>query len=511
MISPVRAARHVKPGYPRWLFAALVLLASQQSLADDLSREACAAISGQRIGNVRIVASEWLTVDSPARQSVCVVTGHRPPYLDIELVMPEAWSGRYLQQGGGGFDGRIRSGVERDAEGRVTGFNEVVRRYGAVYASSNGGNRAEVEGEAAPGVWLAQSAAAEQSLTDYAYLSLKTTLDFALDLSESLYGRLPDYSYFKGCSNGGRNAYIVAQRWPGHFDGIVSGCEPMNMPGTFTAWLSLARGLGTPAELSPAQYSWAYAEAVAACDSQDGAADGILANPAVCDFSPRALACTVQESEHCLSAEKVATLELLLTDIVDSAGNVLSSRFYWADFGRLAPQFGGLGGVYGWIATGDAAWFEPEQWHAFSPDQHHYVIGNGLMRAGLAHDRIAIAQYVADGNKLISWHAGADDLLSPGDHVRYFGEMMDTAAMLASGSGIDVSDNARFYIVPGANHGAGVHPSVGWVEAIIDWVEWGTEPGDRTYTMADGSAIPVCRYPAYARGTGAGYRCEMPQ
>ena len=386
----------------------------------------------------------------------------------------------------------------------------MVARFGAARASSNGGNRAGVDGEAAPGVWLSGSAAADQSLLDYSYLSLKTTLDFAHGLIESIYGRLPDYGYFMGCSNGGRNAYIVAQRWPEHFDGIVSGCEPMNISGTTTAWLSLAASLGTAAELTPEQYTYAYAAAVAACDAQDGATDGIIANPADCDYSPRAVACAAAEAQHCLSAEQVGTLEMLLSDIVDSHGNVLSSRFYWADFGRIAAQFGNLGGVYGWIGTGNKDWLEADMWQQFSVDEHHYQIGNGLLRAGLGHDRIAVAQYVASGNKLISWHAGADDLLTPDDHVRVYAEVMRTAEILSRGTGVDVSENSRFYLVPGANHGSGVHPSVGWVEAIISWVEQGTEPGDRTYTMADGSTIPVCRYPAYPYGDGDGYRCTDP-
>lgn len=473
----------------------------------ELGESQCAALSEQSIGDVSIRATEWLVVDSAADQPVCVVSGQRAPYLDIEVLLPSEWSGRYLQQGGGGFDGHIPSGIARDDSGEAIGLNESVARFGAAYAASNGGNRADVEGEAAPDVWLQGGEAAEQSLLDYSYLSLKVTLDFAHGLMERVYGRLPDYGYFNGCSNGGRNAYIVAQRWPEHFDGIVSGCEPMNMPGTTTAWLALARSLGTPAEISAAQYTYAYEAAVDSCDADDGSVDRVIANPAMCDFSPRALACTVTEAEHCLTAEQVGTLEMLLSDIVDSDENVLSSRFYWADFGRVASAFGGLGGVHGWIATGDTAWVQPGKWRQFSPDEHHYEIGHGLIRAGLAHDRIGVAQFVASGGKLISWHGGADGLLSPADHIRVFSEMMATAEVLAGGTGIDVYEHARFYLVPGANHGQGGHPSVGWVEAIIDWAENDNAPQELTYEMPGGSTIPVCRFPEYARGTGSGYRC----
>ena len=508
MTSGFKLFRRFSPDRFVQISGALACLAMQQLHAADIGSEDCGALTGQTIGGVTVTAADWLVVEPAAGQAVCVVAGHQPPYLDIEVVLPSEWSGRYMQQGGGGFDGFIQSAVLRDEDGEVVGLHEAVARFGAVRAASNGGNRQGVEGEAAPDVWLNDGPDAARSLLHYSYLSLGTTLDFAHGLAEQVYGRLPDYGYFDGCSNGGRNAYIVAQRWPQHFDGIVSGCEPMNMPGTTTAWLSFAGVEGTPAELATEQYTHAYDAAVSSCDADDGRVDGIIANPAACGFEPQSLACEVSDAELCLSAAQVGTLEMLLSDIVDSSGTVLSSGFYWADFGRLANAFSGLGGVYAVLATGDTAWLQAEKRRQFSPDEHHHPIGNGLIRAGLAHDRIAIAQYVASGKKLISWHAGADDLLTPADHARLFDDMMATAEALAVGTGVDVHDNARFFIVPGGNHGAGVHPAVGWIEAIIEWTENGNAPQSLIYEQDDGSTIPVCRFPAYPRGTGSGYACS---
>ena len=481
----------------------------QPSYAADIADEDCARLSGQTVSGVTVTGAEWLVVDSASDQPVCIVSGHRAPYLDIEVALPSEWSGRYFQQGGGGFDGFLQSSILRDENGAVVGLHDAVARFGAVRAASNGGNRQGVEGEAAPDVWFRGDADAAQSLLDYSYQSLKVTLDFARGLAERAYGRSPEYSYFHGCSNGGRNAYIVAQRWPQYFDGIVSGCEPMNMPGTTTAWLSFARVQGTPAELTTEQYSFAYEAAVAVCDADDGHVDGVISNPAACGFQPRELACSVSDAELCLSDDQVGTLDMLLSDVVDSRGTVLSSGFYWADFGRLVDAFTGLGGVYAVLATGDMDWLQPAKRLEFSPDAHHYLIANGLIRTGLAHDRIAIAEYVASGKKLISWHAGADDLLTPGDHARVFDEMMATAEALALDTGTDVHDNARFFIVPGGNHGAGVHPSVGWLEAIIDWAENGKAPESLMYERQDGSTIPVCRYPAYPQGSSSGYVCGV--
>jgi len=481
----------------------LISLMIQPAQAADLSIDTCIDLSGETYGEVNVTASQWLEV---GEESVCVVSGYRVPYLDLEVVLPSDWSGRYVQQGGGGFDGFIPSALQRNEEGEVVGLNDAVARFDSVHAASNGGNRAGADGESAPGVWFSDSSNAQQSLMDYSYFSLKTTLDFAHDLTESVYGGLPDYGYFNGCSNGGRNAYIAAQRWPESFDGVVSGCEPMNMPGTTTAWLSLAGVQGTPAELTPAEYTFAYNAAVSSCDAVDGKADGVIGNPSDCQFSPRELLCETGESVNCLSADQASTLEMLLTDIVDSQGNTLSSRFFWADFSNFAPSFGSLGSVYGWIATGDMAWLQPEKQRQFDVNEHYYEIANGLLRSGVGHDRHAVAEFVASGKKLISWHDGSDNLLSPGDHVRVFGELTDIATSVADNSDFEVGENARFFIVPGTSHGGGM--TVNWIEAIIDWTENGNAPESLMHTRPDGSLIPVCRFPAYPRGLDGGYTCS---
>ena len=472
----------------------------------EITARDCAALPGETINGVSVTATEWLELDS-IDNPVCVVSGFRAPYLDLEVVLPSEWSGRYVQQGGGGFDGFIPSALQRNPEGEVVGLNEAVARFGSVHAASNGGNRAGVDGESAPGVWLSGGPGAEQSLLDYSFLAGKVVLDFAHGLTEEVYGQLPEYGYFNGCSNGGRNAYIAAQRWPEHFDGVVSGCEPMNMPGTTTAWLSLAGVQGTPAALTQAEYTFAFNSAVSSCDADDGKVDGVIGNPAACGFAPRELVCEVGEMSECLTSEQAGTLDILLSDIIDSNGKILSSGFYWADFGPFEPRFGGLGGVYGWIATGDMAWVQAEKQQQFDPDLHHYEIANGLIRAGTGHDRFAVAEFVASGKKLISWHDGSDNLLSPGDHVRVFGELTNTIEVLANDADFDVEDHTRLFIVPGTVHGGGAM-TVNWIEAIIDWTENGNAPQSLLYEGLDGSALPVCRYPAYTQGTRTGYTCS---
>lgn len=472
----------------------------------EINARDCAALPGETVSGVSVTSTEWLELDS-VDDPVCVVSGFRAPYLDLEVVLPSDWSGRYVQQGGGGFDGFIPSALDRNPEGEVVGINEAVARFNSVHAASNGGNRAGVAGESAPGVWVEGGDDGEQSLIDYAYFAGKTVLDFAHGLMDEAYGMEPEFGYFNGCSGGGRNAYVAAQRWPESFDGIASGCEPMNIPGTTTAWLSLAGVNGTPADLTPAEYSFAFNSAVSACDATDGKVDGIIGYPSACDFSPRELICEAGETQQCLSAAQANTLEVLLNDIVDANGNVLSAGFYWADFGQFAAGFGMLGSVYGWIGTGDTDWLQPERQQQFNAAADHYEIANGLIRSGIAHDRIALAEYMAAGNKVISWHDGSDNLLSPRDHVRILGGVRATAGKINNDPDFDIDDHARLFMVPGTGHGGGAM-TVNWIAALIDWVENDNAPASLLYENGDGPALPVCRYPAYMQGTDDGYTCS---
>lgn len=164
----------------------------------------CAELSGKVVGGVSITSAKHVDRDEKGISAgFCQVSGHRAPLLDIEVDLPDDWSGRLYQQGGGGFNGRINSAVLRDQSGGVEYLHPALTTHGAIYAASNGGNRADVPGEAAPQVWLTGDDDAQASLRNYAFGSLWTTMRFAKGLSQEYYGSAPKRSYFNGCSNGG--------------------------------------------------------------------------------------------------------------------------------------------------------------------------------------------------------------------------------------------------------------------------------------------------------------------
>lgn len=493
---------NLPPAIRYGLAAALLLCAGSPALA--LDANSCAAFHGQTIYDVEVTKAEWMKV---GEDDICVVSGLRAPYLDIEVTLPADWSGRSFQLGGGGFDGNLVSALKRAADSTVTSLDPIVAEQHAAYIGSNGGNRAGVDGEAAPGVWFSGTPEGAASLLDYSYLALVVAKDFGRALVEQAYGRPADHNYFYGCSNGGRNAYIMAQRFPEDFDGIISGCEPMDMASTVTSWMSLGRLAGSPAMPSAEQFKFAFSQALEACDGTDGIVDGTIADAASCGFTPDALACTINDAAQCFSDAQIGTMEMLMSDIRDADEVLISMGFAWADFSTFGPAFGALGSVYAAIGSGDPAWLSPAKQATYDVDKNHYEIGLGLLRKGLDHDMIGIAQYVAGGGKLLSWHAGNDNLLPASDHEMNFGKMLQTAKILARGTGIDVTQNARFFIVPGVAHGQGQHPAVNYVPAIIEWVENGNPPAVLSLKRDGQPEIPVCAGGNYPRYENGAYSC----
>ncbi len=487
----------------------------------------CTALKGQTIGAVLVTDTKRVAAKAGVNDAgMCQVLGTRAPFLDIEVTVPDNWSGRLYQQGGGGFDGRLQSPITLTG-GVVTAVHASVTQKAAIYAASNGGNRAAVPAQAAPAVWISGSPDAQASAQDYAYRALGTTVTFAKAVAKAFYAKAPAYTYFNGCSNGGRNAYIAAQRWPDEYDGVVAGCETMDMGGAVTGMLNTAAKAGTAAEISPAQYAAAYTAAVTACDANDGAADGYLANPGACTLTAAALQCgqpgANADPALCLSAAQVPTLAGLLSDLALGTGATAYSKYNWTNFAPASAipgvpalgvtSYGGLGGGFAFLATSDPLWFgapPPVNTPApnlatFDINLHYFIFSSGLQRLGADHDKNAIAAYVASGRKLLSWHDAGDPLLSVNDHVRNFATMSNAAKAFGLA---DPRINARMFIVPASTHGAGGNfAEVDWLSAIIDWVESGKAPEQLTYKFAVGAtarSMPVCEAPKYPRYNGTG-------
>ena len=478
-------------------------------------RASCAALKGQVVEGVTVTDTKRFEANqSTVPAGFCQVLGTRAPYLDMEVVLPDDWSGRYWQQGGGGFDGEIASGVTAIGT-QVIALSPIISEKKAIYGASNGGNRKLNPLETSPVVWFNGTPEGKQSAVDYAYAALGTTMQFAKALAEKTFFKRPNYSYFNGCSNGGRNAYIAAERWPEEFDGIVTGCETMDMTGQAAAWLNVLKRPVT-AQLNPVQMTAAHDAALGACDALDGVTDGIIANPGACKFNPAALTCgRLGAPLICLLPDQVETLQALMSDIRLSDGRVVFSGYFWSSELGIRLLYDLLGGGFGALATDDVTWLTPLRQVTYNADTMYDPFREGLMSLGADHNQAAVASFLSrSGKKMISWNGGNDGILSTKEHFRNWSNMTRSVRG-------DVSSRTRFFVVPGAGHGVGSQLSeVDWATAIVNWVENEQAPAQLTYSFKQGlteRTLPVCQYPKYPRYVGSGdvnasasYSCTSP-
>lgn len=499
------------------LFLALTLLAGCAGDAASPSiqppiplKTTCANLNGATIDDVTITSTKWYDAsgDNPA---FCQVNATRPPYLDMEIDVPQNWSGRLWQQGGGGLDGTITSAITTDpTTGSITSMNIALKDGRSVYAASNGGNRSSVTAQAAPQVWADGTPEGVASARDYAFAAVLTTREFAKAVIHRFYGRSPAYTYFNGCSNGGRNAYIAADHWPEEYDGIVSGCMGMDLTGQTVGWLNLGAKKETTAMPNASQWQAVTDAAITACDALDGVTDGMIAHQAACDFDVATLQCGEPTAPAaCLSPQQVQTVKDVTSDIKLADTTTVYSGYTWADWYPHVVYFGMLGGGNAVLATGDLTWFsETSKQQSFILDDDYPLFQYSFRFMGAAPDKSKVAAFVASGRKLISWHDGSDNLTSFNDHVRNYSTMVN----LATGLGlVDPGTNTRFFVVPGGSHTDGEKlTDVNWFAAITQWVENNIAPEQLLYNKRDTNTgailrtLPVCRHPQYPRYNGSG-------
>lgn len=456
----------------------------------------CTTLNGQTVGGILITATKR-TEASGSLPAYCKVsaTGVHNSTLDIEVDLPDNYANRLLHAGGGGFDGTIPTVESINLQLPLT---QPLQR-GMAFTASNGGNR-----DGNPLDFI-NNATQKQ---DYSYAALGTTVHFAKAVIAAFYGQTPKYTYFQGASNGGRNAYLVAQDWPGDYDGIIAGSETMNMATQTMAWLNMASKVGTPAMPSSAQWTAAYQAALQQC----GNANGVILNPEACTYDPAPLQCGTAgaPAATCLTPAQLQTVRQEIGALDTSSGTLLYSGYDWADFGSSlgVGAYTVLGGGFAGIATGNANWLLPATaagslQATFNVDTAYPVIAAGLQSAGADHSLPAIAQYLVSGKKLISFHGGADPLLSSRDHLRNWLAMTQLAGSAAS--------NARFYREAGVGHVTGGNgpDQFDYIGPMIAWVEQGVAPGQLTMTKLDTNGnvtatLPDCPYPTVPHYNGSG-------
>ncbi len=518
--------------FPCWIACVLPLAqawAAQAPASQTPGEKSCTALGGLSAPGYQVETAEWVpasnqpagpggvTVAVPAHCLFRVTIGARPSGIEgmrygtgIELRLPAVWNQRLLFQGGGGLNG-----VLNPAFGNVSGFPSALARGFAV-VSTDSGHRGRNSIDTRFGV-------DQQAKLDFAYQAVERTTREAKGLLQRYYGRKPEYSYYMGCSTGGREAMMAAQRLPLEFDGVVAGNPSFNL--TRVA-MNQVWSLQTVNRIAPRDAQGrplldqaftdvqlkAVAEAVLQqCDALDGLRDGMVNDFKACRFDPRNQVCKAGDAGNgqCLSAAQADGLQAIMGGARNSRGESLYGSFPY-DTGIAAPAWRSMHLGTSTSAPANASLgrdtlrefsISPPD-TALDPLKFDFDRDPGRTEETAAiNDAVAtlLSSFAAHNGRMIVFHGLSDQAMATGALTAWYERL---SPRTASGP----QDWARLFLIPGMTHCAGGQSTdqFDMLTAIQEWVEKNRAP-DRV--IASGRAFPdttrpLCPYPRVARYDG---------
>ncbi len=415
--------------------------------------------------------------------------------INFALAMPEKWNGDFLMQGGGGGNGVVMAPLGLNAAGDTPAL---MRGFAVV--STDTGHKSH------RGPFDFDFMKDEQAALDFDYLANAEVATLVKLLIAQYYGKAAAFSYFSGCSTGGREGMILSQRYPTVFNGIISGDPAMRTGLSNLAigkWIPVALNQIAPKDaggkpiiaqaISDADRKLIKDALLQKCDAKDGVADGMISDPLGCDFDPAALTCKEGKAESCLSPEKVAAIKKALGGPKTSEGvQVYPGFLYDTGIAATGPIRGILSpgpGIFGPATTAMEVDVEKEALAAAQP----------LVDSMSTN----LTTFSGHGGKLIFYHGDSDPWFSPLDTFGYYKDMS------AANGGLEaVSKWGQFYFVPGMSHCGGGQglDQFDFLGAIVNWVEKGTAPASviATGKAFPGRSRPLCPYPKHAQYKGSG-------
>src|SRR5688500_15600529 len=291
--------------------AVLLTLGADSALAATCESLSSMKLSGATITSAQSVAAGAFTApggrggaaqfsDLPAFCRVAATLTPTPESdIKIEVWLPASgWNGKFQAVGNGGWNGNIDTNALAAA-----------LRRGYAAASTDTGHTG------GGGPWMAN----REKLIDYGHRAVHEMTVAAKSLIGTLYGSAPRFSYFTGCSAGGRQGLKAAQMYPADFDGIVAGAPALSVTGraAFAVWVAQNNLKDQASFLPPAKYALVNRAVLDKCDALDGATDRLIENPRACTFDPKVLACKEGDAETCLTAAQVETVRAMYTPLVN--------------------------------------------------------------------------------------------------------------------------------------------------------------------------------------------------
>jgi hypothetical protein len=415
--------------------------------------------------------------------------------IHFALAMPDDWNGDFLMQGGAGGNGIVYPPLGLTAAG-----DKPALMRGYAVASTDTGHTSH------GGAFDFSFARDQQAYLDFAYQANPRVADLAKEIVAQYYGKPAAYSYFVGCSTGGREGMILSQRFPTEFNGIIVGDPAMR-----TGLSNLAIGQWIPAafnQIAPRDAAGKpiLAEAITGadrnvfmdalmkqCDGMDGVVDGMISDPLACHFDPEVVACKPGQTSACLAPAKVAAIRKAFGGPKTPEGIQVYPGFLY-DSGIAETT-----GIRGILVPGPGIFGPPPT------TTHVDVEAEAMKDVQPLVDSMAtnLTTFAAHGGKLIFYHGDSDPWFSALDTLDYYKEMAAANGGLAA-----VSHWSQFYLVPGMSH-CGGGPSLDQFDllgALSNWVEKGVAPQSviATGKAFPGRSRPLCPYPEHAQYKGQG-------
>ncbi len=452
----------------------------------------------------------------------CKVAGVIGPEINFELLLPEKWNGKFVMGGGGGFVGSVMN---------------VALLYGALQSGyATVGTDTGHQGHPLDGSWGLNNM---ERIVNFGHAAVHRTAVTAKALTRTYYQKEIARNYFIGCSRGGGQALMEAQRYPEDFEGIVAGAPAYNW--TMGAGATMTQNMQAmfpdpgniqEAIVGPKEQELIESSYLSMCDEQDGIKDGILNDPRQCKFDVATLLCKGEKTDSCLSREQVNAVKTYYGGPKDSKGKPL---FYGFPFGGETAIGGWLrwltGGLkyqsklnefQGGVEAGDyPSPVTPNAQYGFSTSFMKYLVyhdsdwtykdytfdtyreDSTLVGETLNATDPDLSAFRERGGKLLMYTGWSDAAISALATIGYYEEVVahDKKAV----------DDVRLYMMPGVEHCFG-GPGPSWVNYLAEidrWVETGKAPEETAAYWLDEKFQPtgsrlICSYPKVAKYDGKG-------
>jgi feruloyl esterase len=431
----------------------------------------------------------------------CKVTGVMGKEINFAVWLPEKWNGRFVMGGQGGFAGNVESQA-------IGMFDALSKGYAT--AGTDTGHTGTVAG----GSWALGEM---ERIVNYAHVGVHRTSELGKAMVVARYGKPAERSYFAGCSNGGREALMAAQRYPADYDGIIAGAPVYDFLGVAAADVAVtAKMYPDPANLSTPVLGKAEREAVgkavlAKCDKLDGLEDGIMNDPRACRFEAKTMLCKGAKADGCLTPAQVSAVDAIVLG-PRQGGKTYHPPFPWggesfeAGWGRwmagskdaTAP---GVPSLFYGFGVGFMRYFvyQDANWDYRKMDLANVEKRGELIQRTVSPNNPDLSPFRSAGGKLLIFHGWSDSALSPLTSTNYVEKVYKLDATATS--------DVRLFMLPGVLHcGGGPGPSkVDYLAALDSWVSSKTPPEElEVGFQTGGGSRKVCAWPKLPRYKGAG-------